>query len=268
MEPHSPYQTPENYRHRFAGEYDGYNFIRDGDPNPIGRMLYEDGPQLDLTDQDIQHLVDLYDDEIRSFDNVFRKLIHRLRDQNLLDRTIVALVADHGEEFLEHGHIKHCHGIWSTLSHVPMILWAPGIETGGRVDWAVENLDLAPTLLDYLGVETTGYGFEGSSLRPLIEENQPSDAFAFSYQGRYRAVADAEHHLILDGSQASVTMFDVAADPLEQRDIYAPGFPAAQALGEALNRWMVATGQWMRFDEELAAAKAKEEELRALGYLE
>ena len=268
MEPHSPYKTPKNYTHRFAGEYDGYDFIRNGDPNPIGRMLYEKGPQLDLTEIDIQHLVNLYDDEIRSFDNVFKRLIQRLRDQGLLERTVVALVADHGEEFLEHGHIKHCHGIWSTLSHVPMILWIPGVEDGGRVDWAVENIDLVPTLLDYLGVDAAGAGFEGSSLRSLIEENEPVDRHAFAYQGRYRAVADASYHLILDGSEGSATLFDLVGDPLEQTDIYSPGNPAAKALAEALNRWMEATGQWVRFDEELEAAKAKEEELRALGYLE
>jgi len=268
MEPHSPYKTPKNYRHRFAGEYDGYEFIREGDPNPIGRMLYEDGPPLDLSERDIQHLVDLYDDEIRSFDNVFKRLIERLRDQGLLERTVVALVADHGEEFLEHGHIKHCHGIWSTLSHVPMILWIPGLESGGRVNWAVENIDLVPTLLDYLGVDAPAAGFEGSSLRPQLAEREPSDRYAFAYQGRYRAVADTDHHLILDASEGSATLFDLAVDPLEQTDIYTPGDPAAVSLAAALNRWMEATGQWVRFDEELAAAQAKEEELRALGYLE
>jgi arylsulfatase A-like enzyme len=268
MEPHSPYKTPKNYKHRFAGDYDGFDFIREGDPNPIGRMLYEDGPKYDLGDDDIQHLVDLYDEEIRSFDNVFKQLIERLRDLDILDRTIVALVSDHGEEFLEHGHIKHCRGAWSTLTHVPMILWIPGIDRGGRLDWAVENIDLAPTLLDYAGIDPTGFGFEGSSLRPLIEEKEASDPFAFSYQGRYRAAAERGNHLILDGSEGRVTLFDVAADPLEQNDIYTPGNPVAQALTAALNRWMAATGQLVRFDEELAAAKAKEEELRALGYLE
>ena len=66
---------PKNYKRRFAGEYDGFDFIRNGDPTPIGEMLYENGPVYDLKEDDIQHLVDLYDDEIRSFDNVFRRLI-------------------------------------------------------------------------------------------------------------------------------------------------------------------------------------------------
>ena len=268
MEPHSPYDPPKNYKHQFAGDYDGFDFIRKGDPNPIGRMLYEDGPVFDLKEQDIQHLVDLYDDEIRSFDNVFRRLIGRLRDQGLLDRTIVALVADHGEEFLEHGHIKHCRGSWATLSHVPMILWVPGVSEGRRIGATVENIDLVPTLLDYLHIDMADRGFEGHSLRPLIEGREPSDLYAFSYQGRYRAVADTAFHLILNGAERSVTLFDVAADPLEQDDLFALGHPAAGPLTAALNSWMAATGQLLRFDEELAAAQAREDELRALGYLE
>ena len=179
MEPHSPYQPPKNYRRRFAGEYDGFDFIRNGDPSPIGEMLYEDGPTYDLNDNDIQHLVDLYDDEIRSFDGVFQRLIGRIQKQGLMERTIVALISDHGEEFLEHGHIKHCRGIWSTLSHVPMILWIPEVEGGGRVEWAVENIDLVPTLLDYLGLDATSHSFEGASLRPLIEGNRPEATSLF-----------------------------------------------------------------------------------------
>ena len=180
----------------------------------------------------------------------------------------MALVSDHGEEFLEHGHIKHCRGAWSTLTHVPMILWIPGVENGGRVGWAVENIDLVPTLLDYLDVESADRGLEGSSLRPLIEENRPSSPFAFTYQGRYRTVADATSHLILDGAEGTATLFDVIGDPLEQNDIYSPGSPGTEALVAALNRWMAATGQLVRFDEDLAAAKSREEQLRALGYLE
>jgi len=268
MEPHSPYDPPKNFKHEFAGDYDGFNFIRKGDPNPIGRMLYEDGPVFDLQEKDIQHLVDLYDDEIRSFDNVFRRLIGRLRDQGLLDRTIVVLVADHGEEFLEHGHIKHCRGSWATLSHVPMILWIPGVSEGRRIGAAVENVDLVPTLLDYLAIDAADQGFEGSTLRPLIEGGEPSDLYAFSYQGRYRAAADTDFHLILNGAERTVTLFNVAADPLEQDDLYAPGLPAAGPLMAALNNWMAQTGQLLRFDEELAAAQAREDQLRALGYLE
>ena len=268
MEPHELYQPPKRWEKRFAGEYDGYDFIASGDPNPIAEMLYDDGPELDITNRDIQHLVDLYDDEIRYFDGVFRRLIRNLEERGLLDRTLIVFAADHGEEFMEHGHVKHCRGLWNTLTHVPLIFRFPDIDGGRRISTAVQNLDIVPTVLDYLGIESDEFGLEGVSLRPLIEDREPTQIFAFADSGKYRAVDDGRWHFILDGVESSVTFYDLRNDPLEQHDLFAGGRPEVEKLSAALNRWLQDTGQWIRFDEALAVRKAKEEELRALGYLQ
>ena len=94
MDPHGPYHPPKRYTKRFAGEYDGHRFIRNGNPVPIGKMLYRNGPYFEITDRDIQHLVDLYDEEIRYFDGVFRRLIKNLEDRDLLDRTLIVISSD------------------------------------------------------------------------------------------------------------------------------------------------------------------------------
>lgn len=268
MEPHSPYLPPKNWKNRFAGAYDGHDFIREGDPNPIAEMLFDDGPDLDISDRDIGHLVDLYDEEIRYFDGLFRRLIGRLDQQGLLDRSIVVLTSDHGEEFLEHGLIMHCRGIWDTVTHVPLILWIPEVEGGRRIGSAVGNIDIVPTIVDYLGADVQDFGFEGSSLRPLIEGRETAPRYAFADQGRYRSASDGRFHLILDGGTGSVRLFDVRRDPLEENDLYSGAHLEASLLGAALNQWLEDIGQRVRFDEALAEAKVKEEELRALGYIE
>jgi arylsulfatase len=268
MEPHGPYRPPERYTKRFAGEYDGHHFIKRGNPVPIGKMLYDNGPHYDITDRDIQHLVDLYDDEIRYFDGVFRRLIKYLERRDLLDRTLIIISSDHGEEFLEHGQIKHCRGVWDTVTRVPLIFRLPGVEGGHRFGNAVQNLDIVPTLLDYLGIESEGLELEGTSLRPLFEGREPSRRYAFSDQREYRSADDGRFHLILNGEDGTTTLFDLRSDPGEQRDLFRSDHSEAKRLSDALNGWLTDTGQLMRFDEELAAARAKEEELRALGYLE
>jgi len=265
---YGPSPTPERYEKRFAGEYDGHRFIRLGNPVPIGKMLYRNGPYFEITDRDIQHLVDLYDDEIRYFDGVFRRLIKNLEDRDLLDNTLIIISSDHGEEFLEHGHIKHCRGVWDTVTRVPLIFRFPGVDGGQRFGNAVQNLDIVPTILDYLEIEFEGLDLEGTSLLPLLEGREPSRKFAFSDQREYRSADDGRFHLILDGEDGKVTLFDLCADPGEQSDLFRTDHPEARRLSDALNGWLTDTGQLMRFDEELAAAKAKEEELRALGYLE
>jgi arylsulfatase A-like enzyme len=231
-------------------------------------MLYTNGPHYDITDRDIQHLMALYDDEIRYFDGVFRRLIKILKDRELLDRTLIIISSDHGEEFLEHGHIKHCRGVWDTVTRVPLIFRFPGVEGGHRYSNAVQNLDIVPTILDYLDIEAEGLYFEGTSLLPVLEGNEPLRDFAFADQREYRSADDGRFHLVFNGEDGTATLFDLRSDPGEQSDLFSTDHPEARRLSDALNGWLTDTGQLMHFDKELAAARAKEEELRALGYLE
>jgi len=267
MDPHGHFAPPADYEKRFAGAYDGYDFIAAGDFSPIADMLYGDGPDLDISDLDIQHLVDLYDDEIRYFDGQFEKLISWFRGNGLLDRSLLVFTSDHGEEFLEHGHIGHCRGVWDTLTRVPLILRFPEPEGGTRFDTAVQLIDILPTVVEELGIDAADYPFQGVTLHPLLEGGEPTRSYAFTDQSKYRAADDGKWQFILDGVEFAVTLYDLRSDPLAQHDLFAPNHPEGERLGAVLNGWLKDTGQWVRFDEALAASKAKEEELRALGYL-
>jgi arylsulfatase A-like enzyme len=267
MEPHAPYFHPEKHSLKFTGEYEGFDFIRDGNPKPIGKMIYGDGPKYDLTDRDIQHLIDLYDDEIRFFDDVFRDLMQELEALGLLEETLIVFASDHGEEFLEHGHISHCRGVWDTVTHVPLFFKVPGVD-GRRIDVAVQNLDIVPTILDYLSIDGREFGFEGGSLRPIIEGQEESSLFAFSRQTEFHSSDDGNFHLIFDTDNDRFTLFDVRNDPLEQHDLYDPSHPELGGLKSALDGWLEQTSKRTRLHESILADREKEEELRALGYLE
>jgi len=268
MDPHGFYAPPANYKKQFAGPYNGYDFIASGNSNPIAEMIYNNGPEVEITDRDLQHLVDLYDDEIRYFDGQLAKLVASLREDNLLDRSFLVFTSDHGEEFLEHGHVGHCRGVWDTLTRVPLFMRFSPVTDGRRIDTAVQLVDILPTLLDELEIEFAGISVEGTTLRPLLEGGEPVRDFAFANQSKYRAADDGRWQFILDGVESRATLYDLRTDPLEQRDLYTQNHAEADRLGTVLNRWLKDTGQWVRFDEALAASKAKEEELRALGYLQ
>lgn len=267
MDPHGHYAPPESYEKQFAGPYDGYDFIAAGDHNPIADMLYAGGPELEITERDIQHLVDLYDDEIRYLDSQLQLLLKRWMDSGLLDHSLLVLTSDHGEEFMEHGQVGHCRGVWDTLTRVPLIFRLPDIEVGRRIDSAVQLVDVVPTLLDELTIQPAGLVAEGASLSQVMRGEPATRHYAFTDQSRFRAVDDGLKQLILDGIESTVTLFDLRADPLAQHDLYSGSNPDVDRLGAALNLWLEQTGQWVNFDAALAAGKAKEEELRALGYL-
>jgi arylsulfatase A-like enzyme len=166
MDPHDPYRPPRTWTRRFATEDAGPPFIRLGQPNPIAAMIYGSGPLVTVSESDIHHLVDLYDDEIGYVDQQVTKLIHHLEKRGFADHSILVLAADHGEEFMEHGHVKHCRVLYDSSTHVPLMLRIPGVPGGTRIEAAVQNVDIVPTVLDYLGMPPESGRFDGSSLRP------------------------------------------------------------------------------------------------------
>src|SRR4029079_15418546 len=106
--------------------------------------------------------------EIRYFDSQLAALLRAVAAAGLAGDTLVVVAADHGEEFLEHGEIKHCRTVFDTSIRTPLVLRVPGL--GHRAIRArAQNRDSAPTLLAYLGVDASGLGLEGRSLRPAIE---------------------------------------------------------------------------------------------------
>ncbi len=274
MEPHAPYRPPASHRRRFAApparahQLGVHTWARRGETWQIGRRLYDGETRYTFTPLDLAHLSDLYDEEILSFDELFAALLAELRRRQLLGRTLIVLAADHGEELFEHGHYGHCRDLaYETVLRTPLVLWIPGVRQGLRRGELAENLDLMPTVLDYLGVSTAGLTLDGASLRPLIERGEAIHRSAFGLQGLSRTVSDGRHKLILDLASGGARLFDLGSDPGERRDLASQRPEEARRLQAALRRWIesregpVASGKPRRRAEEI------EKRLRALGYL-
>lgn len=271
LDPHGPYRPPQDHQRRFATRQPEKAFIRNGNPNPIGDMLYKGAPDPGATPADLEHLKDLYDDEIAYLDGHLLRLFRHLEEGGWLDDSIVVFASDHGEEFLEHGHIKHCRTVFDTLVKVPLFFRIPGVEASA-VEHPVQNLDIVPTLLDYLGIPAAGLPLEGRSLRPLIEtgkaEGPAKNPFQYSLAGPYRSVADGRFKLIQDLGGEAFWLFDLKRDPGETRDVLAAERRTFHRLRDALGGWLAQTEGQGRADESLRKAREAEEKLRSLGYLE
>lgn len=266
FDPHDPYHPPDR-RRQFTKPYEGDKpFIADGDPNPIELMVYEGGPDLGLADADVRHLVDLYDEEIAYFDRQFARLMQILESRELLGDALVVFLSDHGEEFLEHGHIGHCCAVYESLIRTPLIVRYPGEGPRGHRDALTQNLDIVPTVLEAIGIPAAGYGFLGKSLRPLIDDHSDVDTLSYSSQDWMHAVIDPEFKLIYDIKQDSRELFDLRADPNERRNLAGEAPQAVQRLErELLGHLQDATGD-PEFDF-LGPENSVQEKLKALGYL-
>ncbi len=118
-----------------------------------------------------------YDAEIAYMDSCFASLLTRLDELALTADTLLVLTADHGEELDEHGHWFDHHGLYDTNIHIPLIMRCPTLlPAGKRVGGLTRMLDLAPTLLDLLGLGHVAQreNMLGTSLVPLIESPSAS----------------------------------------------------------------------------------------------
>jgi len=129
-----------------------------------------------------QVIVDLYNDRIRDMDEIIVQFLDWLKDQGLYEDTVIVLTADHGEEFREHGGWVHGAKLYDELLRVPLIMKGPGLARGAIVTRQIGLIDLAPTILDLLGIEERGEGFQGISFLPWLRDHQsePPNRYVFS----------------------------------------------------------------------------------------
>lgn len=269
FEPHSPYQPPESYDRAFATGVVDKRWVDRGELGRLSRELYADGPPTEFSDGDLAHTIDLYDDEIRYFDREFERLVAKLEELGSLDRTLLVLLSDHGEEFLEHGHVYHCRDLtYDTVVRTPMVFWIPGLDQPGERAELAQNLDVLPTVLDYLQVDASGLEIDGASLRPLIEDGEPVHRYVYGVQRYARWVVDGRYKLTVNNKTGETLLFDLRDDPQELTDLSTSRPQVAADLRVVLERWIDGVEGDVEQSARVEAATAVTERLRSLGYLQ
>ncbi len=239
MEPHSPYLPPEPFNRLF-----GHNYAEATDleiNEGLYRLLIEQYPgtppkvyasyeSLDLTKEELmEHARGLYDGDLRFGDQEIGRFFKELKDRSLWDRTLLIVTADHGEEFLDHGHVTH-HLLEpgpEELIRVPLLIRTPWDTERRDVDDVVRLVDLAPTVLDLLDLGSAASGMDGTSLRPLLEGQRMAPLTAFMSGVDFGIAREARWKYRLERARPGALesrherLFDILADPLEHDDVAA-----------------------------------------------
>ena len=126
--------------------------------------------KLSLSDSDKRYLESLYDGEIRYVDEQIGTLLEEFDDN-----TMIIITSDHGEEFWDHGGFEHGHSVYDELIRVPLLIKIPGYAHE-KVHSQVRLMDLAPTILDVLGISIPGQ-FRGRSLLDTLENHEHRESF-------------------------------------------------------------------------------------------
>ncbi len=103
-----------------------------------------------------------YRGEVLYVDSLLSALMRFLEEKHLLDSTVVVVTADHGESLGEHGEDTHGFFLYESTLSVPLLMSGPSIPRGQRANGLIRTVDIAPTVLEILGVEAQR-GFEGVS---------------------------------------------------------------------------------------------------------
>jgi len=244
--------------------------------------------------------VDLYDGEIAFTDREIGRLLAAIERLGLSEDTVVVVVSDHGEEFEDHGNVRHGRNLHRETVRVPLMIRAPGMAPQ-RVAPTVRLVDLMPTLLELLDVPAPRV-MEGLSVTRLMrgESQAPLPALSeLALRPDFRAdsLGYGQWKLIMDrsgasrrGKDASLVMnedtgrlqfpigepvhqlYDVEADVLEQHDVAALHPEIVATLAERMDR-MIARGKQLleqglfQAAGELDLSPEEIERLSELGYV-
>ncbi|HEY6546379.1 MAG TPA: tetratricopeptide repeat protein, partial [Vicinamibacteria bacterium] len=209
-----------------------------------------------------------YQGEVAAADAALGALLEPLLAEGLAERTLVLLTSDHGESLGEHGEATHGIFAYEATLRVPLIVYAPRILSPRVVREPVRHVDVLPTVLDALGLETPA-GLPGRSLLPLAaghDEVAPLgyfEALSSSLNQGWAPLRGVRRDHLKYIDLPLPELYDLRADPREERNLAATRPDDLAALRALLTGLRSRERQVSRVSEDTAVT----ERLRALGYL-
>lgn len=220
-----------------------------------------------------ENLVRRYKKEIQYTDTKVGELLSWLDESGEAENTVVIITVDHGEEFYEHKIWRHGRSVYEPVMHVPfMIRWPNKIPAGKVVEAQGRSIDIAPTVMEILGLESPEV-WQGSSLLPLIDgtderprpvitqQEMPSSAFTSLRLPHAKLI-------VTTGANEGVELYLIDQDPEELRNVAEEQPELLAQMKDRLADMLSKIGEF-QLDSAAEEHSAKElEVLSAMGYMD
>lgn len=228
FDPHEPWDPPREYADRYCPGFEGTEFILPPDAATQGTEREQDRTRA------------LYFGEVTYVDECLGRLVNQLAELGRLDDTAIVVISDHGTELMDHGRFgKSAPALYAHNTQLNWSIRHPDLAGGSSVDAFVGNHDIFPTILDMLGVPEpdrpeTDRPYAGRSVWPLVrhaggdrvdtgelDRAGQGREFAITGWADYAAVRSRDWNAIVNFEQPDddARLFDLGADPLEQRNV-------------------------------------------------
>jgi len=220
----------------------------------------------ELSAEEVRFVSDLYDGCISYADEQLERLYGQLAALGLLDRTLLIVTSDHGEEFGEHGYFLHDQGGYEELARIPLVMRLPAGRDGGRrVQGLAAMADVLPSVLELAGLPALEQA-QGHSLVPAIAQGKTQRAALHMY-----SVLRTDRHKYFSDERL---LFDLEADPVERDDLWAQDSDLVRRFEREVRGLIRVDSEASgRFREQARPGEEPEltpemlQKLRSLGYL-
>jgi len=279
LPPHGPYEPPPP----FLGSLTGWSEQEYECSPRFLNALMRSGEQLEP--DHLRFVKDRYCEHARYADDLLGRVLGLLEQEGRYDDALVVVLADHGEGFGEHGAFLHTRFLYNEVLAIPLVVKWPA-SLGGFCSQAaapVSLVDVAPTLLDGVGVQSPQARFQGRSLLAQVFDDAalPSRTMAMYTRGiappnkparPIAAITRGSYKLIYDLPTDRVELYDLSADSGEHHDLADAEPLRAEYLLQQLRLQLAADREILAAEQPAEGAKPLDEqsleELRALGYAE
>ncbi len=263
LPPHAPYQPPD--KHNIFGRPDHER----GDADSIDFIQSIETGERVPSDDELDDLVALYDGNLHWVDKAVESVVDVLRETRDWGNTLLVVVSDHGEAFLEHGVFQHSTTLYNEMLRVPLILRLPA---GAKPEWVdtsrlVSLQDLTPTLLGVIGKKcgprVTGHDLlsqrNGSVRNRIVFRTADSPPDFGLLAGRWKLIVHP------DGTRE---LYDLETDPTEADDLSMEQPTRISMLANILADELKNAPRPFDQIEEEAFSKEELDFLQKLGYVE
>ena len=196
--PHFPYVVPEPY-------FSMYDLKQLPDPPDITEGLKDKPFRLwmqyygqnfhNLSKEDIKRVVASYMAQITLVDSQIGHVVNFLRESGEIENTIIVFISDHGDFAGNHGMIGKTNALYEDLLRVPMIFSIPGLKGGGKISALTELTDVAPTILEILGIPLPASMEQGKSMLDLMKGKTDEHRSRIVAEGHLRPGNEPGHGL-------------------------------------------------------------------------